>query len=240
MFLLNQSTHRMVIQHDPDVGHRFVPNLKVRLPGGDGGYFVVTNSAGFRSDFDFERSKGTLPRILMFGDSYTTGDNVPNADRYSDKLAALLGAEVQNYGVSGTGTDQNLLIYRKFAREVEADLVIICVQIDSFHRIQVPHRPSIDRTTGRRVLIPKPYFELEDGELLLPHVPVPKERPLATPESVEMQMGRREDSWKEFVHKSYLKIPYLKRMFTPSGHALSGAKWLLVQGFFAVTSASGA
>ena len=212
MFLLNQSTHRMVIQHDPDVGHRFVPNLKVRLPGGDGGYFVVTNSAGFRSDSDFERRKGTLPRILMFGDSYTAGDNVPNAERYSDKLAALLGVELQNYGVSGTGTDQNLLIYRKFAREVEADLIIICVQIDSFHRIQVPHRPSIDRTTGRKVLIPKPYFELADGELLLRQVPVPKERPLATPDSLETERGRQEDSWKEFVHKSYLKIPYLKEM----------------------------
>src|ERR1039458_274149 len=30
----------------------------------------------------------------------------------------------------------------------------------------------------------------------------------------------------------------LKRMFTLSGHALPGAKWLLVQGLFAVTAAS--
>jgi len=32
----------------------------------------------------------------------------------------------------------------------------------------------------------------------------------------------------------------LKRMFTPSGHALPGAKYLLVQGLFAVTAASAA
>src|ERR1017187_5986528 len=32
----------------------------------------------------------------------------------------------------------------------------------------------------------------------------------------------------------------LERMFTLSGHALPGAKWLLVQGLFAVTAASGA
>jgi predicted RNA binding protein YcfA (HicA-like mRNA interferase family) len=32
----------------------------------------------------------------------------------------------------------------------------------------------------------------------------------------------------------------LQRMFTLSGHALPGAKWLLVQGLFAVTAASGA
>ena len=32
----------------------------------------------------------------------------------------------------------------------------------------------------------------------------------------------------------------LKRMFTLSGHALPGAKWLLVQGLFVVTAGSGA
>ena len=34
--------------------------------------------------------------------------------------------------------------------------------------------------------------------------------------------------------------PQLERMFTLSGHALPGAKWLLVQGLFAVTAGSGA
>src|ERR1017187_10146217 len=35
-------------------------------------------------------------------------------------------------------------------------------------------------------------------------------------------------------------LDMVKRMFTLSGHALPGAKWLLVQGLFAVTAASGA
>ena len=79
MFLLQQSTHRMLIQYDGDIGHRFVPNLRARIPNENGGYYVVTNSCGFRSDIEFEEPKRIdCPRILMFGDSYTAGDNVSN------------------------------------------------------------------------------------------------------------------------------------------------------------------
>ncbi len=213
MFLLNQNTHRMLIQYDPEVGHRFVPNLRARVPGGDGGYLVVTNSSGFRSDFEFEAAKGDRTRILMYGDSYTAGDNVVNADRYSDVLGGLLGAEVQNYGVSGSGTDQHLLVHRKFGKSVQADVAMICVQIDSFHRIQVSHRPSIDRVTGQRLMVPKPYFELVNGELTLRQVPVPRERlPIEgkdTPAGVKSG-GKQEDAWLDQVHEWYLKVPGLK------------------------------
>jgi carbamoyltransferase len=177
MFLLNQRTHRMLIRHDPDIGHVFVPNMRARIPGDEGGYSVVTNGVGFRSNFEFEKKRGALPRILMFGDSYTAGDDVCNEDRYSDRLGQLLNVEVQNYGISGTGTDQHLLAYKKFASSVEADLLIICVQIDSFHRIQVSSRPAVDRATGRALSIPKPYYELVEGKLKLRNVPVPIGRP---------------------------------------------------------------
>ena len=61
----------------------------------------------------------------MYGDSYAAGDNVANEDCYPDRLSAISGAEVYNYGVSGTGTDQHLLIHRKFGWDVEADLVMV-------------------------------------------------------------------------------------------------------------------
>ncbi len=202
----------MLIRYDPDAGHRFVPNLRARVPGGDGGYLMVTNSAGFRSDFEFERERNGRFRILMFGDSYTAGDNVVNADRYSDRLGAELGAEVQNYGVSGTGTDQHLLIHRKFARGVEADLVMVCVQIDSFHRIQVSHRPSVDRLTGRRLLVPKPYFELAGGHLELRHSPVPRERIAEDEAAAVRTAARQEDGWFRQVHEWYSQVPVLKEL----------------------------
>src|SRR5438874_8975009 len=156
MFLLQEPTHRMLIRHHPAIGHLYVPNLRARLPNETGWYYVTTNAQGFRSDTDFQTARTGRPRILMFGDSYTAGDLCENGDRFSDRLAALLGAEVYNYGLSGSGTDQHLLIYREFARDVEADLIVLCVQIDSMRRIQVSHRESIDRVTRQRVLVPKP------------------------------------------------------------------------------------
>lgn len=201
----------MLIQHDPDVGHRFVPNLRARVPNENGGYLVVTNSAGFRSDIEFEKSKGSQPRILMFGDSYTAGDNVANPDRYSDILAANTKTEVFNYGVSGTGTDQNLLIARKFAAGVEADVAVICVYIDSFHRIQVAHRPAVDRVTGQRVLVPKPWFELTDHGLELRQVPVPIERKPDT-DSADINNGKVNDEGMDRLHAWYRSVPGLQQL----------------------------
>jgi carbamoyltransferase len=202
----------MLIRHDPDVGHIFVPNLRARLPNENGGYLLVTNAAGFRSDFEFRKERNGTPRVMMFGDSYTAGDAIPNHDRFSDRLQRMLGVEVQNYGVSGSATDQHLLIHRKFAREVQADLAIVCVQIDSLHRIQVSHRPILDRiVTGRRILVPKPYFVLVDGELQLRQVPVPSER-LPEDAPIETGTGRKEDRWLEAVHQLYRHASWLKAL----------------------------
>ena len=40
MFLLHQSTHRMVIRYHPKIGHLYVPNLNARIPHEAGGYYV--------------------------------------------------------------------------------------------------------------------------------------------------------------------------------------------------------
>src|SRR5260370_1420233 len=192
MFLLQQSTHRMLIRHHPQIGHLWVPNLRARLPNETGGYYVVTNSLGFRSDCEFAPKLTGAPRILMFGDSYTAGDNCSNADRFSDQLARMRNAEVFNYGVSGSGTDQHLLIFREFARDVAADLIVVCVHIDSMRPIQLTHRESIDRVSRRRVLVPKPYFLLDNGRLVLHGTPVPKERPEAGSVDTETSSGTAE------------------------------------------------
>ena len=52
------------------------------------------------------------------GDSNTAGDGVSNHQRYSDILSKTLNCESYNYGLSATGTDQQLLTYRKFAKNV--------------------------------------------------------------------------------------------------------------------------
>src|SRR5207248_1153106 len=120
-----------------------------------------TNSGGFRSDVEFTRARGARPRILFFGDSFTAGDGCDNDDRFAERVGRDLGAEVYNYAVAGTGTDQQLLIYERFARDVPADLIVLCVYVENIERITVGFRESFDRSRMRRVLVPKPYFTLQ-------------------------------------------------------------------------------
>ena len=184
MFLLDQNTHRMVIQYHPILGHLYVPNLHARVFHHDSGaYYVRTNSEGFRSDSEFERNRPNRPRVLFFGDSVTAGDGCGNEERFSELVGEALDAEVYNYGLSGSGTDQQLLIYEHFARDVEADLIVLCVSVENIERIKVAYREAIDRATGRNLLVPKPYFTLNGDDLVLQHVPVPLTR--LSPESVE-------------------------------------------------------
>jgi carbamoyltransferase len=177
MFLLNETTHRMLIQYHPVIGHLFVPEQVARIPSERGGYYVRTNGQGFRSDLDFRPERGERPRILFFGDSITAGDGCSNRERFAERVGEMLGAEVYNYGLSGSGTDQQLLILEELGRQVEADLIVLSVYVENIERVKAAYRPSVDRVTGRGVLVPKPYFTLRDGELELNHVPVPRERP---------------------------------------------------------------
>ncbi len=57
MFILRQTTHRMVIRHDARIGHLWVRNQIARIPHERGAYLVRTNEQGFRSDRDFESQR---------------------------------------------------------------------------------------------------------------------------------------------------------------------------------------
>ena len=167
----------MVTRYHPVIGHLYVPNLRARLPNELGGYYVRTNSAGFRSDVEFAAPGGERPRILFFGDSNIAGDGCNNHERFSDIVGRVLDAEVYNYGLSGSGTDQQLLILENLARPVHADLIVLGAVVHNIERLKVAFRESIDRAAGTYVQVPKPYFTLVNGELRLHHVPVPLTRP---------------------------------------------------------------
>jgi carbamoyltransferase len=179
MFLLDQITHRMIVRYHPEIGHLYVPNLRARIPNENGGYQVTTNSIGFRSDVEFTTKRNGRPRILFLGDSVTAADGCDNQQRFAELVGQALDAEVYNFGLSGSGTDQHLLIYRHFARHIEADLLVMCVYVENVERIKVSARETVDRTTGEHVLVPKPYFRLEQDQLVLHNVPVPRDRPKA-------------------------------------------------------------
>lgn len=196
--LFLESTHRMTSQYHPIIGHIYIPNLTARIPNENGGYYVRTNAHGFRSDIEFEKKRGNIPRVLFLGDSNTAGDGVNNHERFSDLIGQELFAEAYNFGLSGTGTDQQLLIYENCARDIEANLLILCISVHNIDRIRVRYIESIERTTGKYILVPKPYFELNHGGLTAKHVPVPTNRPTGDAVEKDHYLGAFTRSSKNF------------------------------------------
>ena len=172
---------RQLYEYHPVVGYRYIPGLKARIPHEGGGYLMQVNEQGFRADRPFARARTPgHRRVLVFGDSFTAGDAVPNRLRYTDLLETRLPeagtppVEVYNFGLSSTGTDQHYLIWREFARDIEHDLVVIAVFVENIRRVVAQFRPHRDEF-GRERIYAKPYYELVDGQLQLHHVPPRRE-----------------------------------------------------------------
>jgi len=131
-------------------------------------HHVSINSLGFR---DPERA---LPpaggaadpeRIAFFGDSFTWGHGVGDDEVFTRLLEAELpGSEIWNMGVSGYSTDQELLLFRKFGRDVHPGLVVVMISRNDFE----------GNASAAYSAYPKPYFEEKEGRLVLEGVPVPE------------------------------------------------------------------
>jgi hypothetical protein len=131
--------------------------------------WMQINADGMR---DRERSRtappGTL-RVAAIGDSYMQGINVPSEHTFAAFLEARLERclassgitpEVLNFGVSGYGTAQELITYRRHAANYRPDIVVLAVYTGNdiadnslaFSGDSVPERP---------------YYVLRDGALVL-------------------------------------------------------------------------
>jgi lysophospholipase L1-like esterase len=168
---------RQLFEYHPCYGYRFIPGLKVRVDHEGGGYLLKANQAGFRCEHQIQATKapGSF-RVLLFGDSFTAGDGVSNKQRYGDVLEHLVpGLEVYNFGLSGSGTDQQYLIFQEHAHAIEHDVVLIAVLVENIRRVAARYR-QFDSTDGVRLVMAKPYFSLDDrGALELHHQPVPRD-----------------------------------------------------------------
>ena len=174
--------------YHPRIGFTTMPSGQWRVAAERGGYLVRSNAAGFRSNFEFvpERTPGKF-RAILFGDSQTAGDGVPNEKRYSDVVTRLVDQwEVYNYGLSATGPDQQYLTYLDVAK-VEHDLVVIGLYVGNI--VRVAHRFHVFLTAeGQHVVYAKPYYTLAHGRLMLHHVPVPRAlRPLDSVPAEELR-----------------------------------------------------
>ena len=121
-------------QIDPFIWARFKPNLDY-IYTNEGHGHVQTNSAGYR---DIERSvekRHNVFRIAVLGDSYTEASQVNREEAFPAILENRLNkcnafgkdieAEILNFGISGFGTGNELLMFRHEVVNYHPDMVIL-------------------------------------------------------------------------------------------------------------------
>ena len=114
--------------------------------------------------------KSDKKRILFFGDSNTAADGVSNVERFSDLAGKYFNAEAYNFGLSGSGTDQQYLIWKEYAQNMEVDLVVLGILVENIERNKVAYRETLHPYTKKSLLTPKPYFNLEKNKLVLQNI----------------------------------------------------------------------
>ncbi|HEY8933860.1 MAG TPA: SGNH/GDSL hydrolase family protein [Cyclobacteriaceae bacterium] len=165
--------NRQLFEYHPTVGYKFIPNLKARIQHEAGGYLLRTNPTGFRSEIDFNNQKvPDKKKILVFGDSFTAGDGVSNKYRFTDLLNGMLPqTDIYNFGLSGSGTDQQYLLYKDFGHAMDYDLLVIVVLVENIRRVKSHYRYYYN-DQGEKMVYQKPFFELNGKGLNLLNVPV--------------------------------------------------------------------
>lgn len=169
---------RQVYEYHPLIGWWHLPNIYARVPLGQTYHHVITNSVGMRSERDYPKLRPAgRQRIVFLGDSYTAGDGVSNGDRFTDLLERRFAhLDALNFGLNGSGTDQQLLIYENIASEYEADAFVFCICVENIARNLYDCFPSYDWREQLVAYRPKPFFKRTDAGLELCNTPVAKER----------------------------------------------------------------
>jgi hypothetical protein len=114
------------------VGSTLMPNMTARWTGPEFNVEVRTNSEGFRDiDHELEKEEGVF-RIVVLGDSFVEGVQVPYKktfhkilERELNEKLGTMRFEVINFGVSGYGTTNEYLVLKNYALKYEPDLVMV-------------------------------------------------------------------------------------------------------------------
>lgn len=153
-----------VIQFDPQLGWSLKPGAYLRSVDNKRGfdYRIRVNSRGMREREFSPIKKSAAKRILLVGDSITFGTGVEAERRFSNFMNRALGEDIEvlNGGVCGWGTDQELIYYESFVRDLNPDIVILSMTMAN---------DVINNMLDHLFLesAPKPKFVLEGDSLKL-------------------------------------------------------------------------
>lgn len=120
---------RLNYTSDPDIGY-------VTMPNQHGSYHqncvqnnhLTTNNVGMRGP-DWEQKKS--PKIALLGDSFLHGLTVPDHFHIASLISSRTEGEVWNGGMSGYGTYQELLLWRKLMKPNKPDITIVFLFLEN-------------------------------------------------------------------------------------------------------------
>lgn len=163
--------YRRLLVHDPVLGTKLLPEVKVRVDFETGAYLVRANQHGFRDhDWSEEREPG-VRRVLVYGDSFTYGVGVKAEERFTDLLTSKLpDVEFYNFGSVGSSPDEHLVTHRQIGSKLEFDLILATPWVENISRNTRTRRiwdapnPDPDSDEDWIAVLDKPYFTLDDDD----------------------------------------------------------------------------
>ena len=167
---LRRESEFVFYEFDRYLGWKNKPLAEGSFATPDSKTFVRINSKGLRDEeYEYAKPPGVY-RILVLGDSFAWGYGVEQGNNFSDQLEELLNksaagnlVEVINAGVSGYGTDQELLLLEREGMKYQPDLVLVAFATNDF---------TLDNKSGRHGYYLKPYFSVEGGQLKAKNYPL--------------------------------------------------------------------
>jgi len=177
--------------------------------------YVKISSKGLRDkEYPYKKEPGTF-RILVLGDSFAWGYGVEQDEIFSERLENMLGQdyEVLNAGITGYGTDQELLFFEKEGFKYDPDIVLVAFASNDF---------MSDNRTKQLGYYPKPFFIMENDKLKLTNIPLPElkgDKWKALEEKRSSDLRRQSTlpdsdrkSLKKFLKKHTRTYPFISRL----------------------------
>lgn len=118
------------VEPHSELGWFHIPNKEGWWQVGDQKVYVMINSKGLRDrEYSYAKPEGTF-RILVLGDSFTEGFQVPWDKTFAKVLEQRfrqeeLSVEVLNCGFGGVGTDYALLFLKREGVKYDPDLILL-------------------------------------------------------------------------------------------------------------------
>ncbi|GAB7080984.1 hypothetical protein [Megalodesulfovibrio paquesii] len=145
--------------------------------------------------------------LATYGDSFTYGDEVLGFETWQTHLAALLDADVLNFGNGGYGPDQAYLRFLQDQPAAGTPYVVLSLIGENIARVVNVYRRFYLPEEGNALT--KPRFHLESGRLVLEPNPTPtreSRQRLLDPAFLEA-VGQR-DYWHQRHNQRMTSFPY--------------------------------